>query len=133
MMIDYSISDHKNKFELIWSCIFKVMIFTIYRNFLEFFWNYLSIFSILNLIKSIKKGQKGVIYRAGPARMRRGMHGHVAEPRGPSRAPAWHGGATCAIYIFIYIIYGYSTYKNSVYWNSLTHKTVAPYKPDIAL
>ena len=34
MMIDDSISDPKKKFELIWSCILKVMIF---RNFLKFF------------------------------------------------------------------------------------------------
>ena len=38
MIIQFLIQ--QNKFELIWSCILKVMIFTILRNFLEFFWIY---------------------------------------------------------------------------------------------
>ena len=37
--------------------------------------------------------------------MRRGTKGHVAEPHKPTRAPAWHGGDTCAIFICIYILY----------------------------
>ena len=65
--------------------------------------------------------------------MRRGMQGHVAEPRGPTRAPAWRGGDMCAIYIFIYIIYGYSKYKHFVYRNSLTLISVACYIPDHSL
>ena len=36
--------------------------------------------------------------------MRRGMHGHVAEPRGPTRAPAWRGCDTCEYIHIIYII-----------------------------
>ena len=35
--------------------------------------------------------------------MRRGMQGHVAKPRGPTRVPAWHGGDMC-IFIFTRII-----------------------------
>ena len=37
--------------------------------------------------------------------MRRGMQGHVAEPGGPMRAPAWCGGDTCAHLHIIYIIH----------------------------
>ena len=33
----------------------------------------------------------------GPTWIRRGTQGHVAEPRGPTRAPAWRGGDTCAL------------------------------------
>ena len=58
------------------------------------------------------------------------MLGHVAEPRGPTRELAWREGDTCAIFIYIHIIYGYSTYKHSVYRNSLTLKIIAPYIPD---
>ena len=29
--------------------------------------------------------------------------GHVAEPRGPTRAPAWRGGDTCA-YLYLLVI-----------------------------
>ena len=65
--------------------------------------------------------------------MRHGTQGHVTEPRGLTRAPAWRGGDAYPIFIFIHIIYGYSTYKHSVYQNSLTHKTVAPYISDISL
>ena len=34
-----------------------------------------------------------------PTWMQRGTQGHVAEPRGPARVPAWHGGDVC-IFIF---------------------------------
>ena len=54
-MIDNSISDPKNKFELIWSCILKVMIFRNFKNFLKFFWIYLIVFFILKWLKRIKK------------------------------------------------------------------------------
>ena len=44
--------------------------------------------------------------------MRRGTQGHVAEPRGPMRVPAWHRGD---VYIYIFLLYiGYSTYKHSI-------------------
>ena len=38
--------------------------------------------------------------------MRCGTQGHVAEPHGPTRAPAWRGCDMCAyiLYIYIYII-----------------------------
>ena len=39
IMIDYSILNLKNKFELIWSYILKVMNFTIFRNFSGIFLN----------------------------------------------------------------------------------------------
>ena len=35
-MIDNSISDRKNKFEIISSCILEYMIFLILKNFMEF-------------------------------------------------------------------------------------------------
>ena len=47
IMIDNSISDPKNKFELIYICILKFMNFLIFRNFLELFWMYLNLFFIL--------------------------------------------------------------------------------------
>ena len=31
--------------------------------------------------------------------MRRGTQDLVAKPRGPTRAPVWIGGDTCAVYI----------------------------------
>ena len=43
--------------------------------------------------------------------MRRGMQGHVAEPRGPTLVPAWHRGD---IYILYLLYIGYSTYKHSI-------------------
>ena len=33
----FNFESKKNKFDLIWSCILKVMIFPIFKNFLEFF------------------------------------------------------------------------------------------------
>ena len=47
--------------------------------------------------------------------VRRGTQGHVAEPRGPTRAPAWRGGDTWALFVFNHNIMGYSTYKSSDY------------------
>ena len=59
--------DPKNKFELIWGCILKVMSFTIFRNFLEFLWIYLSIFFIFKLIKTIKnEAKKGLFISRDP-------------------------------------------------------------------
>ena len=61
--------------------------------------------------------------------MRCGMKGHVVEPRGPLRAPAWRGGDTCVcLFIFTHNI-GYSTFKHSLVGFKLTLKSVAPYKP----
>ena len=80
------------------------MIFTI-------FWNLSEFISIFKVFKLIKNGQKGGIYRAGPTWMRRGTQGHAAEPRGPTRVPAWHRGD---IYILYLLYIGYSTYKHSI-------------------
>ena len=57
----------------------------------------------LNLLKKIKKG---VYFCAGPAWMQRGMQGHVAESRGPTRAPTWRGGDTWHAYLYILVILG---------------------------
>ena len=54
-----------------------------FSNFRDFFWIFLNLFSIFKVLKTIKKGKKGLFYRAGPTWMRRGMQGHVVEPRGP--------------------------------------------------
>ena len=40
----------------------------------------------------------------GPTWVRRGTQGHVADSRRPTRAPAWRGGDTWAIFIFIIYI-----------------------------
>ena len=58
--------------------------------------------------------------------------GHVAEPREPTRAPAWRGGDTCMHIIFIYIVYSYK-YKRPDYRNLLTSKFASPYIPDHSL
>ena len=88
------------------------MNFTIFRNFLEFFWIYLSLFLILKAFKLIKNKAKRVHLLRGPTWMRRGTQGHVAEPRGPARVHAWHWGD---VYTYIYLLYiGYSTYKHSI-------------------
>ena len=100
-MIDYSISDSKKKFELIWSCILKVMIFTILSNFLEFFWNYLSLFSIFNWFKTIKKGKNGIFIARDPCGCdvaRKAMWQSYADPRECLRGT----DVTCIYIIFIY-------------------------------
>ena len=57
--------------------------FSIFR---DFFWIFLNLFRFLNNKNELKKGgQKARKFRAGPAWMRRGTQGHVAEPRGPTR------------------------------------------------
>ena len=58
--------------------------------------------------------------------MRRGMQGHVAEPRRRKRAPVWHEGDTfaylCIIYsihmVIVHIIIPYSKFANPL--NHLT-------------
>ena len=59
----------------------------------------MNIFLIFKLFKLIKISKKGGSYRVGPTWMRRGTQSHVAEPRGPTQAPAWHG---CDVCIFIF-------------------------------
>ena len=69
------------------------MIFTILGIFSDF--SNLN-FYLKTLKINIKKGKKG----AGPARVRRGTQGHVAEPRGPAQR------AYLAQYIsYIYLLY----------------------------
>ena len=70
-----------------------------FSNFQGFFQIFLNLFSIFKEFKAIKKGQKGDYFRAGPTWMRRGTQGHVAEPRGPTRAPMW---CRCDVCIFIF-------------------------------
>ena len=86
------------------------MNFLIFRDFFRFCeFNF-----ILNLLKTIKKILKRGFFCAGPTCVRRGAQGHVAEPRGPTRAPAWRGGDTRAIFIFTRMILGYCTYKHLI-------------------
>ena len=88
------------KFESKRSYIFEDINFWIFWIFWNLFWFFTS-FSDFN---SFKKGQKGWLFPARTAElMWRGM-GHVAEPREPTRTPAWcwcgaartRGGATRA-------------------------------------
>ena len=66
--------------------------------------------------------------------MPRGTQCHMAEPRGPTRAPMWRGGDMRTIFIFFSIFYMvYSKYKRPDYRNSLPLKTAPPYKPDRSL
>ena len=81
-MIDIQFLIQQNKFELIWSYILKVMIFTIYRNFSGIFM--ILIKFILNFyhLKQLNKMQKWGKYLREPTWMQRGAQGHVALPRG---------------------------------------------------
>ena len=74
-----------------------------FSNFRDFLWIFLNLFLIFKVLKTIKKGKKGLFYRAGPTWMRCGTQGHVAEPHGPTRVPTWHRCYTCA-YIYLLII-----------------------------
>ena len=65
-MIDYSISDPTKKFELIWSCILKVMIFTIYRNFSGIFLILIKFISNFYHLKRLNKMQKLSLSRSSP-------------------------------------------------------------------
>ena len=109
------------------------MIFKIYKNFSGIFMNlfkYVFDFKSMKRIKKINK--KGFINRTGPTWMRRGTQGHVTEPGGPTRAPAWRGGDTCA-YLYLLVVYCYSTYKHHDYQNSLALIFFASYIPDLSL
>ena len=54
-MIDHLISDQTKKFGLIWSYIFQVMTFLIFKNFSKFFKIYLDLFNTLFWFKWLKK------------------------------------------------------------------------------
>ena len=67
----------------------------------------MNLFLNLNRLKQFKKkNKKGVYFCTGPTWVRRGTQGHVAKPRGPTRAPAWHGGDTWHAYLYILVILG---------------------------
>ena len=78
------------------------MIFTIFRDFSEFFLIFNDFIFYLNRFKINKKNKKYRFFfcRAGPAWMRRGMQGHMAAPREPVQRLR---GAY--IYSIIYIIF----------------------------
>ena len=89
----------------------KVMIFKIYRNFLEFFWIYLRVFSILKVFKSIKKGKNGLFIAQdlhGCDVARKATWQSHMDPRECLRGKE----VMCTYYI--YCTYGYSTYKHSI-------------------
>ena len=65
--------------------------------------------------------------------MRRGMQGHMAEPREPTQALVWRRGDTCARHTYIYLYIIVIMYKRPDYRNSLTIISVAPYKLDLSL
>ena len=107
------------------------MNFLIFRDFFRFFLEFSEFIFDLNLLKTIKNDKKGVYFRAGPTWVRRGMQGHVAEPRGPTRAPAWSGGDTWHYLYLIVLIYGYSTYSLPIIERELlTLTSVTCYKRD---
>ena len=62
--------------------------------------------------------------------MQRGTQGHVAEPRGPTRAPAWRGGDMCAHLHNLYIIHMVIVHTRIPSRNSLTVICAPPYKPN---
>ena len=74
--------------------IFKIWI----SEYFGFFWIFINLFLILNREKgglfSARPAEDTwraeLMWSAGPARMRRGTQGHVAEPR----EPAWRAGGT---------------------------------------
>ena len=61
------------------------------------------IFEFKSFKNFLKNNNKGFSFCAGPTWMRRGTQGHVAEPRGPTRALGWHGCDTCA-YLYLLVI-----------------------------
>ena len=53
--------------------------------------------------------------------MRRGTEGHVAEPRGSTRAPVWRGCDTCT-YLYLLVLYRvivHISIRNPIYANPL--------------
>ena len=58
-------------------------------------------FFCANILFVLKEQNRTTMSRT--TSMRRGTQGHVAEPRGPTRAPAWHGCDTC-VYIYLLVI-----------------------------
>ena len=63
-------------------------------DFSEFIFEFKS-FKII--LKRIKEG----LFSRGTHANATGMQGDMAEPRGPTRAPAWRRGDTC-VHMFIY-------------------------------
>ena len=119
IMIDYTISDPKKKFELIWSCILKVMIFTI----LGFF---LNLFNCIFGFKLIKKNKKGFYITArwrGRVKPRDDAWLCVCVTREHECVRDTH---VCAWYV-CEIINGLGA---PVIGFKLTHKSVAYYKPE---
>ena len=105
----------------------KVTIFTILRNFLEFFWIYLDLFSIFKLIKTFKKMAKMGAYFARAhvdATWHARPHGSATRTRASACvARRWH------LHIYFYYI-GYSTYKPFHRGISLTSSFTSRYMPD---
>ena len=97
-MIDNSISDQMKEIWIDLNLYFESYEFS---KFQRFFWIFLNFFLSLNRLKQLKKGKKGVYFCVGPTWMRRGMQGHMAEPRGLTQVPAWRG---CDTYIYLLVI-----------------------------
>ena len=75
--------------------------------------------------------EKMGLYSREPTWMRLGAQGHVAAPRGHSRAPAWCGGDTW--HIFIFIIYRSSDYRKTNYYPSISKHLIYPIKSTLFL
>ena len=88
------------------------MNFLIFRNFSGFFLNY---FRFLKIKNDLKNDKKGVNIRAGHV----DMTWHLGPRGSATRAPAWRGGDTWVLFIFIiyrfYNIYRSSDYRTTDY------------------
>ena len=66
--------------------------------------------------------------------MLRGSQGHVAEPRRPTRAPAWRAGDTWHAYLYLLVIYKVIVIISIRYFRfTLTLHIVTPYKLESSL
>ena len=77
------------------------MIFTIFRDFSEFFLIFNDFIFYLNRFKINKNNKKTLFLRTGPAWMRRDTQGHVAAPRGPAQRLR---GAYIYLVLLLYLI-----------------------------
>ena len=82
--------------------------FSIFRDFFRIFW---LILRFLNDKNDLQKSKKGFIFRAGPTWMRRGMQGHMAALRRPTRRLR---GVMSIIYIYLYIGLIYIVFRLSI-------------------
>ena len=73
--------------------------------------------SVRKAIREFTQGSSETFHEAWecPHERLSGTQRHVAEPRGPTRAPAWRGGDTWVLFIFIVVYRFYNIYRSSDY------------------